>query len=85
MLNTKNNNNNNNINNNSNNNKENQFSKNYHSENIRKNMPEIIPTLESVTSSEFRNGINVNESGFISNANDENDVIDMKNIDINQN
>ena len=62
-------------------NKAKQFSKNYHSEKV----PEIIPTLESVTSSEFRNGMNDNESGFISNANDENDVIQMKNIDINQN
>ena len=66
-------------------NKAKQFSKNYHSENVTKKVPEIIPTLESVTSSEFRNGMNDNESGFISNANDENDVIQMKNIDINQN
>jgi len=74
------------LNKNTNNNKNinsKQLSKNYQSENIRKNKPEIIPTLESVTSSEFRNGINVNESGFMSNANDENDDIQMKNIDIN--
>lgn len=55
----------------------------YNSENIQKNKSEIIPTLESVTSSEFRNGINVNQSGFISNANDDNDDdIVMKNIAI---
>lgn len=57
--------------------------KNYNSEIIPKNKSEIIPTLESVTSSEFRNGINVDQSGFISNANDDNDDdIRMKNIDI---
>ena len=62
--------------------KYNNFSKNYNSENlVTKIKHEIIPTLESVTSSEFRNGFN-DESGFISNANDENDIIEMKNIDI---
>jgi len=65
--------------------KYNHLSRNYQSENLQKNKPDRIQTLESVTSSEFRNGINLNESGFISNANDENDVIEMKNIDINQN
>jgi len=60
------------------------LSRNYNSENLQKNKPDIIQTIESVTSSEFRNGIYINESGFISNTNEENDIIHMKNIDINQ-
>ena len=62
-------------------------SKNYNSENYtNKRNNEPISTLESVTSSEFRHGIDPNESGFISNANDEDvDVVQIKNIDINHN
>ena len=66
--------------------KQNKITRNYNSENYsNKNKPEILPTLESVTSSEFRNGIAMNDSAFLSNANDENDSVQMNNIDINQN
>ena len=60
-------------------------SNNFNSRNyISEDLCRRLPTFESVTSSEFRHGINIDnhESGFITNAQEEQDVIQIKNITI---
>ncbi len=65
-------------------------SRNYMTEDLNLNLR--LPTFESVTSSEFRYGINNNinnnfnnESGFIKNDPDDQEIMQIKNIVINSN